>query len=203
MFPMEKQDLIIPIVLIVVIGVGIWYELPRIDVKIEIMNIEATDTSKVIYVTKNLIHEARVSLKLSGSINGVDSPEYRSAKMNYEQSLGQLDELYALYPFSINCIVNITNIAKTPVSLRDIQMIGNLDNHNLMFKSSNYAKNSFKPGETITCIVTISTIDKESSISLYNMTNLKGDLSISSKFKARLKTRKIVDTQQISYNIPE
>jgi hypothetical protein len=199
---MEKRDLIITSVLIIVIGLGIWYEFPKIDVKIEIINIEPTDTSQVIYVTRNLIHEAEVGLNLSAALNGIDSPEYRSAKINYDQALSQLDELYTLYPFSVSCILDITNNAKTRISLRDIQVIGNLGNHSLMFKDSNYDTNSFKPGETITCIVTISSTDKESSIALYDMESIEGDLSISSRFKARLNTKKILDTKQISYNIP-
>jgi len=64
----------------------------------------------------------------------------------------------------------------------------NLGNQNLMFKDSNYEKNTFKPGETITCIVTISATNKESSIALYEMERLEGEISISSRFKARLNT---------------
>jgi hypothetical protein len=199
---MEKRSIITAIVLIFLIGLGVWYEFPKIDVNIEIIKIEVTDTSQVVYVTRNLIHEAEVSLNLSASLNGIDSPEYRSAKINYDQALSQLDELYSLYPFSINCVLHITNNAKTRISLRDIQAIGNLGNQNLMFKDSNYEKNTFKPGETITCTVTISATNKESSIAIYEMESLEGELSISSRLKARLNAKKIVDTQQIFFDSP-
>lgn len=199
---MEKRDLIIAGILIILIGLGIWYEFPKIDVKFEIMQIEASDTSQVIYVTRKLIHEAEVSLNLSASLNGIDSPEYRSAKINYDQALSQLDELYTLYPFSVDCELHITNNAKTRISLRDIQVLSNFGNHSLILKDSNYDRNSFNPGETISYTVTISTTEKEASITLYDMESLEGELIISSRFKARLNTKKIVDTQQISYKIP-
>jgi hypothetical protein len=199
---MKSKNLVITTFFIILIGMIIWYERPRIEIIIEVNNPEATDFSKVVYVTKRLIHEAKVSLEVSASLNGEDSAEYNLAKINYIKARNQLDELYDLYPFSMNASLLITNTGSTPVTIKKIQADGNLDTHHLRLENTDPQSGFVKPNESTMSSIILEAIDNESSIAIYNKTRLQGEILLTITVKSRLNTQKLIETAKITFHAP-
>lgn len=199
---MERKNIISITVITILIGLVIWYEMPSINTELKIESLEATDTSNVIYVTKQLIMEAKNSLDLAAELKGKDSPEYILANDQYKQALSQLDKLYELYPFSVNVTFSLRNNKGTPLNLKNIQVEATLGSHHLIQKDIKHRIDTLKPGESKNSALILEVMNKQSSIELYNQTNIHGNITFTVRLRARLNTKKIMETSEIQYKIP-
>jgi hypothetical protein len=187
---------------LILIGIVIWYAFPNINAELKIEEVKTTDTNNVIYVTKQLILEAKNSLELAADLKGKESPEYILAKAQYEQALSQLDKLYELYPFSVNVTFNLKNNKGTSLNIKNIMAEATLDSYLLIQKNERHRIDSLKPGESKSGAIILEAMNKETSIALYNQTNISGSINFNVRLKARFNTKKITETSEILYKIP-
>jgi hypothetical protein len=192
----------VSVIIIVIISI-IWFEMPSIDAEIALKETELTTFSQAVYVTQRLIHEIKLNLDVSERLSGENSLEYNLTMIKYTQAVSQLEELYDSFPFSLNLKLNIANNGKVQFRIKDIQATAMLDNHNLNFKMSEFQFDLVKPGETIKSAIVLEAMEKESSRSLYNQTNLQGDITITITLRARLKTRLVVKTVPFEFTVLE
>jgi hypothetical protein len=201
-FSMETRKRISIVAVIILIGIVIWYEMPSINAELKIEEVKTTDTNKVIYVTKQLILEAENSLELAADLKGIDSPEYILANEQYKQAISQLDKLYELYPFSVNVTFTLSNSKGTSLTLRNIQAEAILGSHSLIQKEVNHRIDALKPGESKSGAILLEAMNKQSSIALYNHTNVIGNITFNVRLKARFNSKKITETSEILYKTP-